>query len=321
MIRRIAVVATLLLAGCSGAAPAADAPVYAEPPDPAAGGLLVIVGDQQRTDDSDGPLGTEHNDAERVRVAKEMAALAPDLLVVAGDLVYTGDRASDWARYDAFMEPVRSAGIPVLPALGNHDYDGDDEDALAHLSARFPQIGRSRWYRRRFGNLGLVWLDSNRKVFSDEEWAAQAAWFRDALDALEADDAVRSVIVFLHHPARTNSTRSSDSPPVNEAFVPPFLAARKTVAMVAGHVHAYEHFAEDGKHFVTSGGGGAPRPLLLEGAERRHEDLFTGAFPRPFHFLCVTSDDDALTVVVRALGDAETGTAEIDRFSVPHPSR
>src|SRR5205823_2004623 len=103
---------------------------------------------------------------------------------------------------------------------------------------------------------------------------------------------------------------------VQKAFLPGFYAARKTLAFITGHAHAYERFQERGRTFVVSGGGGGPRVKLLEGKDARHRDLFAGPSPRPFHYLLIEQGNEGLDVAVRGFDKGEQ-VRVIDRFTLP----
>ena len=87
--------------------------------------------------------------------------------------------------------------------------------------------------------------------------------------------------------------------------------------MFSGHAHTYEHFVKNGRHFVVSGGGGGPRVELLEGADRRHRDLYRGATPRPFHYLVVLPDATGITVRVKGFTKVDRSLTVVDEFFVP----
>ncbi len=166
---------------------------------------------------------------------------------------------------------------------------------------------------------GSLFLDSNEAQLGAKLWAEQAAWLVERLAAFDADPAIAGVVVFVHHPPFTNSTVTGDELHVRQAFVPPFAAARKTLAMVAGHVHSYEHFVRGAKTFLVAGGGGGPRVRLARGAARRHaDDLFDGPELRHFHFLAA----DARHLRARGRGRrAREGSARLRARSHGSPSR
>ncbi len=140
----------------------------------------------------------------------------------------------------------------------------------------------------------------------------------ERLAAFDADPSVRGVVVFVHHPPFTNSTVTGDELHVRQAFVPPFAAARKTLAMVAGHVHSYEHFVRGAKTFLVAGGGGGPRARLARGAARRHaDDLFDGPELRHFHFLLCSPGPSGLDVEVVGLEKGASDCAPLARFTLP----
>ncbi|HUO52139.1 MAG TPA: metallophosphoesterase [Gemmatimonadaceae bacterium] len=273
----------------------------------------------------------ESNRAERDRLFAHLAGRQPAFLAIAGDLTSSGWSSRAWRTFDRLMAPMRREGVPVLPIMGNHDYgilranaarrfgDHGFVRALAarRFAARFPQFARARWYARTYGRLAMLFLDSNAAALTGEEWQRQKEWFAAALDACDGDPAVGGVLVFAHHPPFTNSTIFRDDAAVQEAFVERFVRSPKTVAMISGHAHAYEHFIERDRHFIVTGGGGGPRVRLLEGAARRHADLFVGASPRPFNYLWITPRPQGLSIVVEGLDKGATTLATIDRFELP----
>lgn len=279
-------------------------------------GWFAVVSDLQRTSGLE--VWRESNRGERERIVARLAADRPDFLAVLGDLVFHGSSPVDWAEFDQLMRPLRAAEVPVLPVLGNHDYWARRRGALANFFARFPHLAGRRWYEARYGPLALLFLDSNERFLSPEAWADELGWFAEALLRADADDSVAGVIVFLHHPPYTNSTITRDELHVQRHLVPPFAAARKTLALVAGHVHSYERFCRGGKVYVVTGGGGGPRaPLFTREARRHPDDLFPGPALRSFHYLKVMPREDEVSVEMIALAKHATAFAVEDRFSLP----
>lgn len=279
-------------------------------------GRFAVVGDLQRT--SLAEIFRESNERERARLVREIAAYGPDFLVCAGDLVFSGSSRLDWEEFDALTRPLRDAGVPMLPILGNHDYWPRKTAALENYFARFPHVSGQRWYSVTYGPLGLVFLDSNEKALGKARWSEETAWFASELARFDGTRAVRGTVVFVHHPPFTNSTVTPDEAHVKRAFVPPFLAAKKTLAMISGHVHSYEQFAKGGKTFLVTGGGGGPRVRLASGAARRHpEDAFSGPEVRHFHFLLCSPGPEGLQIEVVGLEKGADAFATLNRFTLP----
>ena len=313
----VALVATLVITasiGCGARVPPARP--FAAPRAVTFGATLAVVGDLQRT----APvleLWREQNDAEREVIVRGIADARPDLLAITGDCVFDGSSEEQWAAFDALTEPIRAAGVPAIAALGNHEY-WLGRGGEAHLFARFPHLRAEHWYAVAFGPLRLVVLDSNDGRLGEAAWAREALWYEAALTRYDADPAVRGVLVLLHHPPYTNSTVTSDEERVQRAFVPAFMRANKTLAMLSGHVHSYERFARGGKMFVVSGGGGGPRAKLLVGDARRHkDDLFEGPAVRDFHFTLYTVTDAGVSAEVRGVAKGGTTLRTMDAFALP----
>jgi Icc-related predicted phosphoesterase len=279
-------------------------------------GTFAVVSDLQRT--SGVEIWRESNLGERSLIVSRIADEKPDFLAILGDLVFHGSSPVDWSEFDDLTEPLRRAGIPVLPVLGNHDYWLLRSGALGNYFARFPHLSGRHWYEARYGALTILFLDSNQRFLSPEAWTEERTWFEEALARADADPSVSGVLVFLHHPPYTNSTITKDELHVQHAFVPPFAAAKKTLALVAGHVHSYERFHRGGKTYVVSGGGGGPRAALHSGVRRRHaDDLFAGPQLRSFHFLRVTPARSEVAFEMVALAKRATEFRVEDRFTLP----
>jgi 3',5'-cyclic AMP phosphodiesterase CpdA len=284
----------------------------------AGSGRFAVVGDLQRT--SRAEFWKESNLEESRRLVAEIAARGPDFVVGLGDLVFQGSSRRDWEWFDALTAPLRAAGVPILPVLGNHEYWARRGPALRNVLARFPRLARSRWYAETYGPLRLLFLDSNESALGAAAWREEAGWFLAELARADAEAAVRGVVVFVHHPPYTNSTITGDELHVQRAFVPPFAAAAKTVAMIAGHVHSYEHFVRSGKTFLVAGGGGGPRVRLAEGAARRHlDDAFDGPRVRHFHFLLCAPGASGLDVEVVGLEKGGDTFLSLARFALAWP--
>jgi 3',5'-cyclic AMP phosphodiesterase CpdA len=278
-------------------------------------GTFAVVGDLQPTSSLE--VWRESNPRERKAILREVAEENPDFVAFLGDLVFCGSSASAWDDFDSLSGPLRSAGIPAYPVLGNHEYWLTRRPALTNFFGRFPHLRRRHWYALVYGDVGLVFLDSNVHWLPAAAWREQLDWYRRTLARWDDDEAIRGVIVILHHPPFTNSRVTSDTIHVQRDFVPAFSTSAKTLAMISGHVHNYERFVREGKTFLVAGGGGGPRAALFEGKRRRHsDDLFEGGRIRAFHYLRFRPQEAALVVEVRGLEKDGTGFDTMERFEL-----
>jgi Icc-related predicted phosphoesterase len=269
---------------CALGCAAQPTPTFAGTPHYAPARHFTVIGDLQGTLGIEKLLRRETNDRERGMLLPEIARSNPAFVVMLGDLVTWGASVSDWKDFDTHSKTLRENRISVFAVPGNHDYYGGGR--LHQYFARLPHLAGQHWYARRYGGLALVFLDSNAGPLSASAWLKQRQWYEAKLRELDADPGVLGVLVFLHHAPMTNSSIVSDDANVLEAFVPAFHEARKTMALVTGHAHGYEHFAQCGKAFIVTGGGGGPRSPLLTGNERRHRsEVFKGPALRNFNFV------------------------------------
>ena len=295
-----------------------ESPAFAAELAPPRTGRFAIASDFQRT--SRAEVWRESNEEERAIILEAIAREEPELLLLLGDLVFCGSSASDWRDFDALAAPIREAGIPVLAVPGNHEYWVSPRAGLLNFQARFPLLEKRRWHARTWGPLNLLLLDSNRRFLSSALWADQAIWCAEEIARADRDPETRGTLVLLHHPPYTNSSVTSDELHVQQFFVPPFRGARKTLAMVSGHVHSYERYERGGKAYLVTGGGGGPRIRLQTGSRQRHrDDLFAGPAVRFFHFLLGALTPSGIEFEMRGLRKGEKRFETMDRFLLRWP--
>lgn len=290
-----------------------EPPAFSAALAPPSTGRFAIASDFQRTSRME--VWRESNAEERAIILAAIAREGPELLLMLGDLVFCGSSASDWKEFDALAAPIREKGIPVLAVPGNHEYWFAPRAGLRNFHARFPLLEQRRWQARSWGPLRLVLLDSNRQFMSSALWAEQARWYAEEIARADSDPETRGTVVLVHHPPYTNSSVTSDEIHVQRFFVPPFQTARKTLAMLSGHVHSYERYERSGKTFLVTGGGGGPRIRLETGSRQRHrDDIFAGPPLRFFHYLLATLTPGGVEVEMRGLAKGEKDFETMDRF-------
>jgi 3',5'-cyclic AMP phosphodiesterase CpdA len=241
----------LFLAACASPAlqPTPDAVV------PGARPVFLLLGDTQRTMTLE--IWRPRHDEERLALVRAAAGEQPAFVLHLGDVVCHGARAVEWARFCDEFAPLFERGVPIYPALGNHDYYGSNAAALAHRAAVFPHVAGRRWFDLRFHGVQAIVLDSNFDELSATEIREQEAWLDRTLAAAERDPAIRHVLVACHHPPYTAAIGLAPSLEVEERFVARLTP--KVRVFAAGHVHNYERFEKGGVQFLVSGGGGGPR--------------------------------------------------------------
>lgn len=245
---------------------------------------FVGYGDMRFTD----PADASHSNAvvrreEIARIVEEK----PAFVVISGDLVLSGADAQDWKVFDAETAPLREAGIELLPALGNHDVAGAEDQALANYFQRFPRLQGRRWYSVRAANLALFALDSNS---ANGPGSRQWQWLEQGLDALPPD--VDFVLLALHHPPFTHSQDSmlggGHAARVPEQQLASLLEKhqrqmRARIIVMAGHVHNYERYEQGGVTYLVSGGGGATPYMIPRSGSDFYRD------PGPTYHICTFS--------------------------------
>jgi len=140
-----------------------------------------------------------------------------DFAVLLGDNVYDGGVTStdDPQWQTKFELPYANLDMPFYAVLGNHDYGGQ-------LLVSVPGLGnewdKGQWevaytgvsdkwqmpdthYTRRFGDLGLIALDTNSILWSNTTYGDQRAWYPTALSEVAGS---QWVIVIGHHPYLSN---------------------------------------------------------------------------------------------------------------------
>ncbi|MFO0750547.1 MAG: metallophosphoesterase [Myxococcota bacterium] len=269
--------------------------------DPAAR-RFVVIGDTQETAWVE--LVMEQNRHLRPLLLAEIARRRPGAILHLGDLVTWGSSRRHWGRLDRELAPLRAAGVPLLPVVGNHDRMVFARPAMAELGARFAVLRARTWYAFRHAAVAFVALDSNFGALSAAALGEQERWLEATVAAADADPDVRAIIGYWHHPPWTNSRIVRPSRRAREGFVATLARSPKAIAVLSGHCHAWEHFEDAGLTLLVSGGGGGPRqPLETRPHRRRKEDLYPGGKKRFLHFCELELGPDQATLEVVRLRD------------------
>jgi len=255
---------------------------------------FVAYGDTRFHD----PKDTEaSNPPVRVALVQAIAGANPAFVCFTGDIVYNGYDVNDWKTWDTETGIWRDKGIPVYPALGNHDLHGDEKIALGNYFQRFPELKNSRYYSLRAANTLILVLDSSQ----NEASGPQGHWLAAKLENIPAD--VDFVFIMLHHPPYTSSSDTKmfgggHSARPHEQSLTKMLEGRQADARVrfvvfSGHVHNYERHEHGGVTYFVSGGGAAHAYPI----ERAPDDPFQSKEVN-YHYLLVEVDHRQLKVTM-----------------------
>ncbi|MBI2362730.1 MAG: metallophosphoesterase [Elusimicrobia bacterium] len=186
--------------------------------------------------------------------ARTLASWLPDLLLIAGDVVYPSGKDG---RYDErFFAPYGEllSRRPVFPAPGNHDY-GDAsgrEKALRRYAEGYGRVfRRPPFYSFDAGDAHFAVVDTS------DAGAAQRAWLERDLGAAKA----RWTFVLMHAPLYSTGPHGGSG--ALRRSLEPVFERRGVDAVFQGHDHHYERTRPVGKtvHFVVGTGGARLRPV------------------------------------------------------------
>ena len=244
--------------------------------------VLVAYGDMRFTAVTE--TAASSPTARRALVAR-IAAENPAAIFINGDLPFHGI-AADYDVYRAETQTWRDKHLRVYAALGNHELSACLEPScLERWWSAFPDLRGLRWYSVAVGSrlIGIA-LDTDTSLLPD---SPQRTWLEGQIAAL--DPQVRVVLIVMHHPPLTavQTVKLADhNARPNEQALAAYLqtAAAHSAArfvVIAGHIHNYERFAQEGVTYLVSGGGGAkPREV-----DRPAADLYQGTdFPN-YHYV------------------------------------
>lgn len=278
---------------------------------------IIVYGDQRFTD----PHNTRvTNPIARRLLVERIAKENPSALLLNGDVPYSGDNLSDYQVYSDETKPWRDAHIHVFPALGNHEFRGNAEQALEHWWTAFPEMRNRRWYSVEIGkSIYSITLDSDASL---EPGSDQQRWLDSQLRGVP--NSTKFIFVNLHHPPVDDvqtGQNTSHNPRPNEIALRDYLEQtapqlKAKILVCAGHVHNYERFFEHDVTYLVSGGGGASPAAI----ERTPEDLYQNKeFPN-FHYVKFVLRDKTLYGTMYRLSKFDSAAPDFevrDQFSLP----
>jgi hypothetical protein len=288
---------------------------------------IIDYGDMRFTDPHE---TSATNPKVRRWLVDKIAAEKPDAVLLSGDVPWRGGEAADYEVYRSETSVWRGEYLRIYPALGNHELHGFNidprkagQECLENWWNAFPELRGVRWYAVELGgSVYILNVDSNSSLLPG---SPQIAWLQLQLGHLPAT--VRFVFFNLHHPPvvdlQENGDASHNGRP-NEKALADFLARapgrdHASFVVIAGHIHNYERFYQDGIVYLVSGGGGAkPRPIV-----RHPGDLYQDASFPNYCYVKFVEDGDRLDATMIRVADPDAFSPswqEKDHFDVPAAS-
>lgn len=276
---------------------------------------IVFVSDTQA------PMGIEklklkedHNTLATQMIFGDITARHPRSVFILGDVVSLGKKESKWKAMDGYLAALRQNDIPCFALLGNHDVLWGAEQGIRNFNKRFPSNAITGTCSI-VDSVAVVMLNSNFESLSEQSRKEQQKFYHDTMLKLNADPAVKWIIVTCHHAPYTNSTIVSSSRWVQEEFVPLYISTRKAKLFMTGHAHMFEWFTEKGKDFLTIGGGGGlhqPRTTGKKALPNR-----SGPYDPEFFYITLLRKPHELVITAHVLAHDFKTFSKGFTFSIP----
>lgn len=197
----------------------------------------------------------------------------PDFVIHTGDMVNHGGIWNQWLSFNASIQPIWDAGIPLFGVVGNHEKYTDqwnvfDENFTQYrrffnFSSVIDTPGETELhYSFDYGGVHFIILDTEdyfsygTEIYNCSE--AQMDWLLTDLATTGPTD---FIVVSYHRPAwsvrQNREDRWAQAETIRHEFHQLFVQHGVDLVF-SGHDHHYYRGVRDGIYYVVTGGGGAP---------------------------------------------------------------
>jgi predicted MPP superfamily phosphohydrolase len=201
------------------------------------------------------------------QMVKAHATFGFDFVIMLGDNMYGGQRASDFVnKFEKPYAALLSAGVKFQASLGNHDQPSNINYPPYNMNGQ-------RYYTYNRGSVRFLALDSTNV---DQK---QLAWVETTLRDAKED----WKICYFHHPLYSNAARHGASVDIRVRLEPLFIKYGVNVVF-SGHDHVYERVKpQNGIYYFVSGAAGQ----LRKGNMRPTEEETAAYFDQDQSFMLV----------------------------------
>lgn len=178
-------------------------------------------------------------------IFRQLAAARVEFVLHLGDMVENADSTQQW---EYLLAKAESAGLRLMPVVGNHDrLPGYHDRGEICFRRYFPHLPGT-FYHFRFRDLNFLMLNSERSFLPGSEQAGFLRW--------QLEHHPGTTIVCLHRPVFSASRRDLANQYLRRMLVHGTLVGSDVVLVLSGHHHTYERTLPlDGITYVVSGGG------------------------------------------------------------------
>ncbi|MES2683875.1 MAG: metallophosphoesterase family protein [Pseudomonadota bacterium] len=181
-------------------------------------------------------------------------------VIIPGDIVNDGEDIEQWRKEFFGSGEALWRYLPIIPAIGNHDYD------LKHYLIYFdlPDSGspanQEEWYRKDFMNLRLLTMQTNLNAGAANALTEQTAWMQNEITQATSD-AVDYLFAQWHAPCKSEFwiPGESEQACVYVDFLEQFSTDTGAISgHFFGHTHAYSRGqSRDVSHLWFNGASGS----------------------------------------------------------------
>jgi len=249
-------------------------PIYTFPSAPTENATFtfVVYGDN-RWHYNDSTYNSYHE-----AVADRIMVQVPDGRFVChvGDFVYTASQDAQWRQH--FFRPARGMlpDLPLLPASGNHEYNGDSSLSRYRKYFDYPEESSTRaYYSFDYAQCHFVVLDTKGNIENEQPALQefgynrgqynQYDWLRDDLtDVARRTTRPEWIFVVMHGPVYVTPNKRLAR---GEELLRATFEAYGVDVVFAGHAHLYERWQKSAwvdstewpitTDYIVTGGGGA----------------------------------------------------------------
>ena len=251
------------------------------------------------------------------KIVKKMGEKNPRFVVNSGDLVANGRSIGDWEAFftvnNEFMK-----NTPYYPVLGNHEKDSP------YYYDFFDLPNNERYYYFTVGDALFIVLDSEGPRLTvpafisndkrDQFWydtgieylKTQKEWLENVLNL---NKEAGFVFIFQHLPLYSVKKSRVEESKMYRAFWGDIFARHGVQVFLNGHDHHYHHAIDNGVHFITAAGAGAP--LYKVDAPQPE----TVSYKEIEHFINVEVNEATAVLHVIDIDGNEFDTIEVERRS------